>query len=318
MNRIRLAGTAAAAAITLAFAAGAAELVADPPVLVFDNQDMSVPVTLRADGVEVTRPTLESVSFLVDDSDYSHMINVMPTLNGLLVKPTEYLEVGSYDLIVQTSAGSAHIEVYSPLREMPTGLDRQAEALGITVDELKERLGMSLEREMIDLGLSPVYYAGETFKLRLEPDPGVQYRWTVNGASVAEGAGGHVFEYTFGAPGDYVIAYTEEKNGVVTGTGIEVVTVVSRLAAHQRVRVGTPIEIKAPPGYTVYQWRINDTPVEGKDTYVYTFDKPGRYNVEVIAEDPNAVDRRKVVTYTYVAEDDVVVRTEDVVIRTEE
>ncbi|MCC6145912.1 MAG: PKD domain-containing protein [Candidatus Hydrogenedentes bacterium] len=307
MNRIRLAGTAAAAALTLAFAAGAAELVADPPVLVFDNQDMSIPVTLRDGSDIVSDPAVEKVSFMVDDSDYSHMISVTAGAQGLIVKPTDYLEVGSYDLIVQTNAGTAHLEVYSPLREMQTGLEKQAEAMGISVDELKARLGMKegLQLQRIDLGLAPVYYAGETVKLQMSPDPGVRYLWTVNGEEVAAGTGPHIFEHTFAAPGDYVITYSEEKEGIVSGSAIEAVAVVDRLAAHHRVHVGDSVELKAPAGYNLYQWKINGLPVEGSATTLYTFEKPGRYTVEVIAEDPATAEAegRQVLTYTYVAED---------------
>ena len=282
----------AAASIACAFLllapAAFAEVTANPSTVTFNNHDQSALVSLTHNGQPIPAGSVGKSQFLVDTSDYSHMIEVTATEGGVRVSPSPQLEVGSYNLVIGTSHGPARILVYAPLADLPSILDSADVPGGPRLRALREELGFTRPtgRATVSIELPYVVRIGEPLTVTMPHDAELEYIWAINGEVVQRGLGESTFQYAFNTPGDYVLSYAERRDGV-TVARTEAITRVSEPPAllHFADR-GSRLSFEAPEGYAEYHWYVNGEVTGTQRTFTPQFDTAGEYVVSVHAVTP--------------------------------
>lgn len=217
-------------------AAAGAAVTAEPAAVTFNAADQSATVQLRNEGQPVAASAIQGYDLLVGDHTYEYMISLEKQDGSVVLKPTKMMEVGSYQLVIRTAHGPVNVTVYSPLAEISSVLDKQAQSLGIPVAELKARLGLAAPMrggEKITFTLAPVYFVGDKLKITT-PCPGDRtYEWLINGKVVATGTGAAAtaLEHTFTEAGIHVVEYNEKMDDRVLATGRESTQVVAAAVA---------------------------------------------------------------------------------------
>ena len=217
-----------ALALAIGFApASFAVVTASPAEVTFQSPTESKTISLTSNGQPVSAGAIGSVKLMVGKHDYDEMIRVEKSNGAITLHPTDYMEIGSYDLIIRTSHGNAVVKVYTPLEEIPSVVDQRMQEAGISREEARNQLGLTTPagRERIRWDLPTQRPAGDTLGLSANAAPGRTYVWQVNGTTLQEGAGESVFRYTFSQPGTYKVRYAEMQNGVVVAEWIETFTV---------------------------------------------------------------------------------------------
>jgi hypothetical protein len=141
--------------------------------------------------------------------------------------------VGSYDLVIRTRHGAVSVQVYMPLSDLEGIVEEQAKALGISVEEVKERLGIARRygRETIHFESPLVVYAGQELVVATPCPPGRAYEWRLNGVVVAQGGEAVPLRHRFEEPGVLALEYRESADGRPVASGVAAVTVVLRPTA---------------------------------------------------------------------------------------
>lgn len=273
---------------TLSYAA----VTAAPATVTFTSLEQSATIKLTKDGAPIAAKDIRDWRFLASGHDYKHMLNVEKVDGAIEIAPSETLEVGSYDLSIETAEGSVIVQVFTPLSDMPDIVEKTAALTGLSEQKVKEKMGLLslIGREEVTIDLPSVYYEGQTLELSMPVKPGRGYAWFMNGDLVAEGPDQNTLSYTFKEPGAYILAYfeTEEDNG-------EAIIAV-RAQAHTRVAtmpaipaeavVGSEITFFPPAGYQKHVWRIDDKEVSTEPSLKHLFQAPGVYTVECRASSP--------------------------------
>jgi len=224
-----LARCLALVALLLAGATAAqAAVIATPDAVTITSPTQKVTIRLTQDGEPLVEQAIKGFSFLVDESNYARMITFQKKDGAVVITPSELAEVGSYALVIKTAYGDVRVAVDMPLSDLPDPLVKQAEAAGITVDELKVRLGIASRhpREKVDFDFSQGYHVGSTLLIQTPCPEERTYEWRVNGEVVQRGIGPEPFEYTFTAAGEYKIEYRDALDGrpIASGSGTAIVT----------------------------------------------------------------------------------------------
>jgi hypothetical protein len=291
----------AAAATSLMVAAQAA-VQTNPSEVTFQRQDESRLLELEANGEPVPAGAVNGFDFLVGEHTYEHMMSMEPRDGAVVLRPTDMLEVGSYLMVIKTDYGNARVQVYAPLSELPNTLEKQADALGISVQELKERAGLVTELpvKMVDVQLPAIYYVGQVVRLEMPKREGHTYQWTVNGEIVASGPDANALHYTVREAGPLIVQFSErsgEKMLIASAAA-------SAMAAKQppvevAVDEGQPLMLQAPQGFNSHQWRHGDATL-GRDAVLkHVFEEPGEYKIELRASDSVGRDDLEFVDQTY-------------------
>lgn len=270
-------------------------VTADPARATFTSPQQSATIKLTKDGAPIPAKDIRGWQFLASGHDYKHMLSVEKMDGALTIAPSKTLEVGSYDLNIETAQGSVIVQVFAPLSDLPDIVEKTAALTGLSEKEIEKKMGLvtATGRDEVQIDLPPVYYEGQTLELTMpaKPGPGHTCTWFMNGNSVAEGPERNALTYTFKEPGEYVLSYieTDKENG-------KVVTV-ARARAHTRVVPvpGVPIEITvntetefAPPaGYQTHVWRIDGKEVSTEPALKHAFQAPGTHTIECLASSPN-------------------------------
>lgn len=285
-----IAGTILAALFLASPSAHALE--ADPSHVTFEDTATTIKINLTHEGAPLTTADFKGYDLLVGKHTYEYMVTVKPVEGGVEVTPTEMAEVGSYNLVLRTTHGDITVQVYTPLSNVETSLNTRAEALGITVEELKKRMGLGAEpfgRERVTFNLPAVVYVGENVALRMSTAADRHFEWRLNGEVIQEGDGAHTFSHTFSEPGLYALELRESVNGAVLATGRSMVTVIAEKPVTGAVERGASLEFLAPEGYETYKWTI-DGKAKGDDPVLQCkLRKPGLYSINVEARS-NGVD----------------------------
>lgn len=260
---------------------------ATPEVLTFTSRTESLSVLVDADGVPVPADDINLVKLYVDEHDYDEMFTVVKTDGKITLTPTEYLEIGSYDLVIDTDLGDARVRIYAPLSAMDDSIENRAARLGMTVEEYKSYLGLTSElRKEVTITVPPVVYEGQPVVVDLPSTPGRQYVWQINEKVVAEGPEANKFRYVFEEPGDYVVVYRELADGQPVGSAVVKTTVISEPPVREALKPGTSLTLHGPAGFQNYVWEINDEIVASDPALDHTFSTPGAYTIECYASDP--------------------------------
>jgi hypothetical protein len=240
------------------------------------------------------------VKLYVEKHDYDHMITVEKADGAITIRPTEALELGHYDLAINTAQGEVRIPVTALQGIADEGLEARAKRQGVTVDEIRAQLGISqsLGQERIELNLPNVYYVGQSLKMDMTPGAGRTGTWAVNGEPVT--AGGASLVYPFEQAGVYDIAYVEKEGDRTVGVALDTVNVVAEPAIPVSVNTGVKQTLIGPEGYGKYTWKLDDVESGSGATWAGTFERPGTYRVTVRAEKPVADAPQSIRELTYV------------------
>ncbi len=268
-------------------------VLADPAKVTFTSPQQSAMVKLTNDGAPIPATDIRGWRFIASDHDYVHMLTVQKMDGALKIAPSATMEVGSYDLNIETARGTVKVQVFAPLSDVPDVVEKIAALTGLSERKVKERLGLmaAFSREDTRIDLPPVYYEGQTLELGMVAKPGHLCSWFVNGDLAAEGPEQNNFSYTFKEPGDYVINYIESKsdNGEIkSATSATARTrVVPMPAVSAEVAVNAEMDFAPPPGYQKHLWRIDGREVSAEPVLKQSFREPGIHAVECLATAPD-------------------------------
>jgi len=269
-------------------------VTADPAKATFTAPQQSVTIKLAQDGIPVPAKDIRGWRFIASDHDYRHMLAVEKMDGALRIAPSATMEVGSYDLNIETAQGAVSVQVFAPLSEVPSVIEKMASLTGLSEKKVKEKLGMmaTFEHEDTQIDMPPVYYEGQTLELTMAAKPGHVSSWFINGDLVTEGPDRNVLAYTFREPGEYVINYIESisENGEIKSAtrAVARTRVVPVPEVPTEVAVNTEMEFAPSPGYQKHFWRIDGREVSIEPTLRHTFSETGQHAVECLASSPTA------------------------------
>lgn len=284
------------------FSAAAVAVESSPAEVEFNSNESSASLRITHNGKPVDASAIKSVKLYASGHDYDHMIDVAKADGKVTVRPTKMLQIGSYDIVIDTAHGKATTALMAPLDELYSSLESRSERLGITVDELKARLGLTqtLGQEHIDLGLPKVHYVGHTLSVPIDRAPNRTYAWSVNGVPIEIGQGDRAMTYTFMEPGIYDFTYLEMEGGEVVATGFGATNVVPEPAVHELITTETTAKLIGPAGYGHYDWAVDGNPTPADKTLHCTFETPGEHIVTLRAHHPLPGTEMKFREITYV------------------
>lgn len=276
----------AALVLTALFAPAVMAVEAKPDRIEFTGFSESATVSVTHNGTPVSAGDIKSVKLYVDQHDYDHMITVSKADGAVTVQPTEALELGRYDLAINTSHGEVRVPVTALQEIADEGLEARAKRQGVTVDEIRAQLGISqsVGQDRVQLDLSKLYYVGQTLALNLNVKPPRTGAWTVNGESVASPGG--ALSYTFEQPGVYDFAYVEREGDRTVAVGLATVTAAAEPVVHVITKPGTKQALVGPAGYGRYAWKMDGTEVGTDASWTGTFASSGEHRVTVRADSP--------------------------------
>jgi plastocyanin len=270
---------------TLLSSAFAAEVVSIEPANVEITSLKSVEVVRVSSGpVKVNGWRL-----MVDDSNYSHMVRVTSDGDTLRITPTDTAEVGTYDLLIDTSRGPVRIALHLSLRDEEGLLESATQELGDR-NKAMHAVGLTTtiphETVTTTWTLPPQYKPGETLVLSAPADePGTVYRWVVNDTVVVEGQ--PKLEYRFSDEGQYNVRLERqapEGRWVRVSEGNTFVS--SSAAVAMTAEVGQRINFTGPEGFTSYEWSHDGTVISRAREATIKFDTAGVYSVFCRAQQP--------------------------------
>lgn len=282
--------TGMAALFSLNAASQDGGLTTEPREVTFTSTDQSHAIKVLSNGQPIAASRVSQAKVMVEQHDYDHMFDVTKSGETLTISPTDKVEVGSYELRLQTDIGTVTANIYAPLSDLESILAERAKELGVTVAQVKTMMGLSTPatRERLSIDLPPVYYLGQTLSLPMPTASDREFVWKVDGKTVQFGEGPHVFEYTFLDNGYYSISYTERAKGVAVAGDTAMVQVIPEPAVEMNITPGTPVAFQGPPAYASYSWKVDGDIVSRNETYRQTFNNAGTYAVECIARTPEA------------------------------
>lgn len=269
-------------------------VTADPPTATFTAPEQSATIALARDGVPLAAGDIGAWQFLASGHDYKHMLNLKKTDGAIIISPSATMEVGSYDLTLQTSGGTVVVRVYSPFSDLPDIIATQSALTGRSEAKIREELGMTtpLGREQLLLEIPAVYYEGQTLDITVPATPGRSGLWFINGEQAAGGPDHNTLSHTFLETGEYVLDYVEgEKRDSVLiplSRATMLVRVVSAAEIATEIAVNTSMHYTPPAGYRQHVWRLDGEEVSREPAWQHTFRTPGVYLVECLATIPDA------------------------------
>lgn len=268
-------------------------VTADPTQATFTSPQQSATIRLTKDGAPIPANDIRGWQFLASGHDYKHMLSVEKMDGAIKIAPSKTLEIGSYDLNIETAQGAVIVRVFAPLSDLPDIVEKTAALTGLSEKEIEKKMGLttSTGREEIQIDLPPVYYEGQTLELTMPAKAGRTYAWFINGDLVAQGPEQNALSYTFKEPGDFVLTYleTEKAEGqtIALGRARAFSRVVLVPGVPTEVTVNTVTEFAPPAGYQNHVWRIDGQQVSTEPVLKHAFRTPGTHTVECLASSPN-------------------------------
>ncbi len=272
----------------LSAAHSAAALSVDPIFVTFYSTADTPAIRLTEEGRPVLRSAIRKVQLMVDEHDYTRMIRVDISDGSIVLNATEYMEVGSYDLLIQADTGSAVVKVYTPLSEHKDVVEQQAQIMNMPVEEVRKMMGLTTElsAQLASIDLPPVYFEGSVLKVSLPARPDRQYKWLINGEVIQEGAGMFAFEYVLPRPGEYLLWVEEKADGRTVAAVSAATTVVAKPPVELEYEAGTQVKLNGPEGYRQYAWKVGNALATSDRVYTHAFIHPGEYALTCVASAP--------------------------------
>jgi len=274
--------------LSLATVANAEAITAEPDSLTFTSTTQTQGVKLYREGHPVAADDILGLRLLASGNDYRYMFRYEKRDGVLSLTPSDQIEVGSYDLMINTRSGTAYVKVYTPLSELPDIVQQTAQSQGISEQEARERLGLTSRRSSsaIRIELPPVYYEGQILELYVPSTPDTEYIWYINGQIIAQGNDQNTLNYTFPAPGEYVLAYREVRDGSVVTEAVARTRVVAIPAVQYETAPGLSVVFRGPERFSQYEWLVGGQHAGSDECLNYTFKEAGTQTVECIATGP--------------------------------
>ena len=198
-------------------------VTATPAEVRISSPKQKLEIAVTDAGKPVPAAAITGYTFNVDEHTYEFMITFEKANGKVIIGPSERAESGEYLLTIKTKAGDASVHVKMPLDEDPNSIESQAEALGITVQELMAQRGLSkpVGRETVDFKFPESYHVGDKINITVPCATDRTYECKFNGEVIRTGAGPEKFEYTFTAPGEYLFEYKEyrDRAPIAIGSG---------------------------------------------------------------------------------------------------
>lgn len=272
-----------------------AQVVAQPSAITFTRSDQSHQVTLLHDGKPLTEAEIQGSKIYIEKNDYDEFFSIRKGPGTLTITPTSQVEISTYDWVIQTAYGPVTVRITTPLQDDPNSLESRAKMLGVTVEELKVRLGLFTTgpREEVTLLLPPAYYTGQTLNITMEKRPGRSYLWRINNKIVAQGPDANSISVVFNEPGPQIVEYAETEGTAVVASGIASTNVLAQGAAQTVPVAGaTPalssslVVLHAPEGYAHNVWKTNGTVLQEGAEFRHDFKKAGQYVVTLESAQP--------------------------------
>ncbi len=264
------------------------DLLVSPNEITFHDLEQEVIVKIFYKKQILKKEHIKSWFFLAGDNKYNHMISLIPMDGKIMIKPA-LLETGTYDLVIETIFGKCLVSVYAPLDKLSDTLENRAKKEGISVDELKKRMGLTTPIHRIDIHLEvpPLHYEGQTLEINLEKNPEYLYVWKVNNKVVKQGEGESYLAYTFTELGDYTIEVEERDADFLLGKASATTKVIPYDPIPYQIRMKQPLTLTAVEGYSSYTWKVDGiVQKETKNTITLKFNAEKKYIVECIAKGP--------------------------------
>ena len=273
---------------------GAAGLETESSRVTFHTRGARAEVRVMRNGEFVPTDSIHSLAAIATGSDYSRMFNLRTgdRPGSVIIEGREdALEIGTYDIRIGVNGEETYAVVHAPLTELPDTLEREAERRGIDVQTLKKELGLSREapRAHLSISLPSAFHEGQILRLGLGHEPGRYFQWLINGEVVHEGVGAanlaHPLEET-GAHSLRVEERRESREGHLVASWEGEFNVREMPSADWSLSAGREFTIEAPAGYTGYTWYVNGREVGVGRSLTHTFEQPGQYLLECVADAP--------------------------------
>ena len=248
----------------------------------------SATIAVTKGGTPVSASAIQSVKLYVDAHDYDHMIRVEKRDGQVTIHPTEFLELGVYDLRIKTSQGSGSVRVVALQEIVKTDIASQAQRQGVTEEAIKAKLGISqsLGQERVTMDIQGPYYVGQRLRVTVPVQAGRTASWFVNGEAVPSEGGSldHVLELE----GLYDLAYVEKEGETTKAVVFNTVQVIAEPSIRVEYTVGSTLTLSAPEGFGAYVWSVDGAEGGTGPTWEGQFEGAGTHEVSVRVTDPES------------------------------
>lgn len=264
-----------------------------PDVVSFSALDETAAIRLFIDGTPVASADVRGARAMIDDRNYSHQFLIERSKQGpamITIRPNPaHVQVGEFTLRIDTREGQAITKIETPLDALPGTIENRATTLGISVEQLKAELNLlqPSQRERITVELPESHEEGYVFELALGKNPEHDYRWIVNGETVAEGKGETTLRHVFTQPGPNSIQFEERTNGGLVAAWTGTLAVGPAPVVPWEVPANREVSLPGPPGYTNYTWRVDGESASREPILRHAFGQKGRHQIECLAEIPD-------------------------------
>lgn len=224
----RIAATLILAALFTTHALAQSGVVAKPSTISFRSPDQSATIRLTHNDTPIPAASILGYDLLVDTHTYEYMISFERKDGAVTIAPTDQVEIGSYNLVIKTAHGPVTVTLYTPLTDLENIVQEQAKALGLTEQEVKERLGIAKRfgTETITFESPIVVYQGNTLTIPTPCPPGRAFEWRLNGEAIHQGGEATPLTRAFPEIGHFALEYRESAEGRPAASGIATILVV--------------------------------------------------------------------------------------------
>ncbi|MFA6240479.1 MAG: hypothetical protein WC655_06100 [Candidatus Hydrogenedentales bacterium] len=284
-------GVVAASAAAYA-GAQAVPLTASPDTVTFSRMDDSAEIRLMSGDAPLASEAVKSARIMIDARDYSEQFVITRSSSGpavVTLRPNPATaQVGSFSLRIATTSGEVKVSVLAPFDTLPDMIENQAKAKGITVEQLKQQLGMtkSFGRDTVSVLLPESFPEGHVFKLSFSSGNDSEFTWSVDGDVVQQGAGKSELSHVFEKPGEHVLSLVEKKGKGTVASWEGVLNVVAAKPLVWSVPAKTEVTVPGPEGFKKYTWRVDNEVVSSARVLKHTFKAKGQSTIECLAEQP--------------------------------
>ena len=249
-------------------------------------------IAVTDNGSPVPASAIQSVKLYVDAHDYDHMIRVEKADGQVTIHPTEFLELGVYDVRIKTSQGSGSVRVVALQDIVKSDLAAQAKRQGVTEADIKAKLGISqsLGQERVTLDIQGPYYVGQRLRVTVPVQSGRTATWWINGELVASEGG--ALDYVLELEGLYDVAYVEKEGENTKAVVFKTVQVVAEPAIRVAYKGGSNLTLSAPTGFGSYEWNVDGVKAGTGPTWEGRFDSTDTHEISVRATDPESATAR--------------------------
>ena len=130
-------------------------VTADPAKVTFTSPQQSATIALTTNGAPIAANDIRGWQFLVSDHDYKHMLSVEKMDGALKIAPSTTLEVGSYDLNIETAQGSVIVQVFAPLSGLPEVVEKTAALTGLSEKQIEAKMGFTTATRLGEIQVEP-------------------------------------------------------------------------------------------------------------------------------------------------------------------